>query len=98
MITTVWYVVENQGDGSCAVRFCESKGLAELFESFDDERYDEAVGSLDIEHDGILKSEDIKTIDDAIKDASEDINESWWDENDQERLDKLIHLKENPQK
>lgn len=93
MITDVWYVVENQGDGSCRVQFCESKELAELFDSFDIENQDEAVGFLPIEHDGSLKIKDMMTIDDAIEEASEDIDESWWTKSDQEKLDKLILLK-----
>ena len=96
MITKVWYVVENGGDGSCCVRLCESEGLANLFNSLDDESYDEAVDSFEIEHDGDIKIKDMLTIDDAIAEASDDINESWWGEDEQERLDKFLKLKENP--
>lgn len=93
MKTEIWYVVENGGDGSVYTKFVDSKELAELLDSFEDERYDEAVGSLTIESKGGIEVEGLITIHKAIEEASEDLGESWWDEDDQEKLDALNALK-----
>lgn len=94
MITKVWYYVSNGGDGSVRTNFVESKELAELFDSLDDERYEEAVGSIEIESEGPIKIPEMITIDEAIAEAEDDINESWWDEDDQEKLDAFKALKD----
>ena len=55
MRTTIYYLVKNQSDGSVFVKFYESRQLAELLDSFEDERFEDAVGPLYIKHDGIIQ-------------------------------------------
>lgn len=96
MITKVWYSVENGGDGSAYPKFVDSEELAELLQEQQSEGWGEScTGYLEIESEGPIKVKDMRTLDDTIKDASEDIDESWWDEYDQEKLDELLKLKEN---
>ncbi len=95
MITKVWYSVENGGDGSAYPIFVDSEELAELLQNQQSEGWGEScTGCLEIESEGPIIVKDITTIDEAIKDASEDIDESWWEEDDQEKLDELLELKE----
>lgn len=95
MKTTIYYCVMNGGDGSASPDFFDSMALAELIEENEDEGFSEATGSLVIESDGPITSPDISTIDDVIKEASEDLGESWWNDENQEWLDKLIKFKED---
>ena len=68
--------------------------LAEVLSSFDDERYEESVGSIEIKtSENTISIPEMKTLNDAIEEASEDIEESWWDDDDQEKVDKLTALK-----
>ena len=77
MITKVWYSVENGGDGSAYPKFVDSEELAELLQEQQYEGWGEScTGCLEIESKGPIKVKNMKTIDDAIRDASEVSRES----------------------
>lgn len=94
METKVYYSVENCGDGSAYPTFVESEELAELLQEHQSEGWGEScTGWLTIESEGPIKVKGMMTVDEAIKDASEDEGESWWGEENQVKLDALKSLK-----
>lgn len=77
MKTTIWYSVQNCGDGSAYPEWFESKELAVLDQKFMDEGWSEAcVGSLEIKHEGPIKfSNVIFTAEMVKKNLEEEIKE-----------------------
>lgn len=60
MKVKVWTYVENLGDGSCAVRFFNSREEAEAFAGEDDERYCDDINpeTLEFDDNGVLLNPD----------------------------------------
>jgi hypothetical protein len=65
--TTFWYYLQNNGDGTGTPIFCDSKELAELMESLEDEGWgDSCVNSIDMWATSPVHLEDVLTFDEAI--------------------------------
>jgi hypothetical protein len=61
MLHTIYYHVQNGGDGSASPRFFSSETLAEWANERDEERFCDSVGSLTIEADGPIKIAKLQT-------------------------------------
>jgi len=98
--TSIYYSVQNHGDGSAYPHWFESKELCEIDQDYLDEGWGEScTGSITIEHEGPIKIVDhITTVDEVIAEVEEELTQSWRSANHKEysrkKLEALMKLKE----
>lgn len=74
MKTTIYYSVQNCGDGSAYPSFFESQELADLDQEYQVEGWGEpCTGSITIDSDGPFTSKDVQSKEDVLKEMKEEI-------------------------
>lgn len=83
MITKLWYVIIDCGDGSSYPRFCESKELCEIIDKFSYQPTED-IDCIEIKSDGPIKVMSMTTVCDEIQQAKK--------YGELEKLDALLEL------
>lgn len=74
----IWYSVENCGDGSAYPKFMESEALCEIDQQYMAEGWGEScVGCLVVLSDSPMLVEGIISVDDAIKEVEDELQEDY---------------------
>jgi hypothetical protein len=87
---TIWYSIQNGGDGSAYPRWFKTKKLAEMDQEMMDEGWGEpCLGSITFESDSEIRC--LAHVDDedkVIEDLDEIINDKWYSEHAKKRARK----------